>query len=99
MVFSRMQRLSLGFLTSQRAGDLMNRITSDTERIRHLIQEIFTTAVLQVITLTSVCVLLFTLEWRLALLVLLPAPLVSYLQVSIWRKVLRRLFHYQYRHP
>ncbi len=97
MVFSRMQRLSLGFLTSQRAGDLMNRITSDTERIRHLIQEIFTTAVLQVITLAAVSVLLFTLDWRLALLVLLPAPLVSYLQVSIWRKVLRRLFHYQYR--
>ncbi len=97
MVFSRMQQLSLGFLTSQRAGDLMNRITRDTERIRHLIQEIFTTAILQVIILTSVCVLLFTLEWRLALLVLLPAPLVSYLQVAIWRKVLRRLFHYQFR--
>ena len=30
----------------------MNRITRDTERIRHLIQEIFTTAILQVIILT-----------------------------------------------
>jgi ATP-binding cassette subfamily B protein len=97
MVFSRIQRLSLGFLTSQRAGDLMNRITSDTDRIRHLVQEIFTTAIYQVIILASVTVLLFALDWRLALLVLLPAPLVSYLQVAIWRKVLRRLFHNQYR--
>lgn len=97
MVFDRVQRLSLGFLTSQRAGDLMNRITSDTERIRHLIQEVFTTAILQVIILCSVSVLLFVLDWRLALLVLLPAPLVTYLQVTIWRKVLRRLFHKQFR--
>jgi len=97
MVFTRMQRLSLGFLTSQRAGDLMNRITSDTDRIRHLVQEIFTTAIYQVIILSTVSILLFTLDWRLALLVLLPAPLVTYLQVTIWRKVLRRLFHNQFR--
>lgn len=97
MVFTRMQKLSLGFLTSQRAGDLMNRITSDTERIRHLVQEIFTTAIYQVIILVSVSVLLFVLDWRLALLVLLPAPLVTYLQVTIWRRVLRRLFRYQFR--
>ena len=97
MVFTRMQQLSLGFLTSQRAGDVMTRITRDTERIRHLIQEVFTNAILQVIILVSVSVLLFTLDWRLALLVLLPAPFVSYLQVAIWRKVLRRMFHLQWR--
>src|SRR5699024_2797204 len=38
MVYEKIQNLSLGFLTSQRAGDLMNRVTSDTNRIRHLIQ-------------------------------------------------------------
>jgi ATP-binding cassette subfamily B protein len=97
MVFTRMQQLSLGFLTSQRAGDVMNRITRDTERIRHLVQEIFTNAILQVVILVSVTILLFTMDWRLALLVLLPAPFVSYLQVAIWRKVLHRLMRIQWR--
>jgi ATP-binding cassette subfamily B protein len=97
MVYARIQRLSLGFLTSQRAGDLMNRITGDTERIRHLIQEIFTTAIFQLLILISVSVLLFTMDWRLALLVVLPAPLVAYLQLYFWRRVLRQLFHKQWR--
>ena len=76
----------------------MNRITSDTERIRHLIQEIFMIcgsasdypgrsersslyAGLASSAAGAAC------RHRLSL----------YLQVSIWRKVLRRLFHYQYR--
>jgi len=97
MVYERIQRLSLGFLTSQRAGDLMNRITGDTERIRHLLQEIFTTAIYQILILISVSALLFYMDWRLALLVILPAPLVSFLQVYTWRVVLHKLFHKQWR--
>lgn len=97
LVFDRIQRLSLGFLTSQRAGDIMNRITSDTDRIRNLIQEICTMAILQLITLVSVSVLLFQTNALLALIVILPAPLVAYIQVFIWRHVLRKLSHKQWR--
>ncbi len=97
MVFDRIQRLSLGFLTSQRAGDLMNRITSDTDRIRQLIQEMATTAIYQLVILVSASVLLFRADWRLACVVLLPAPLVAQLHVYIWRNVLRKLFHRQWR--
>lgn len=97
MVFEKIQNLSLGFITSQRAGDLMNRVTSDTDRIRNMIQEVFTTAVFQVVMLVAVSTLLFTLDWRLALIVILPAPLVALLQTVIWRKVLWRLFRKQWR--
>jgi len=97
LVYERIQSLSLGFLTSQRAGDIMNRITSDTDRIRNLLQELFTTAVYQLIILVSASVLLFTADWRLALVVLLPAPLVAYLQRYIWKEVLWKLFRKQWR--
>ncbi|HEY4390041.1 MAG TPA: ABC transporter ATP-binding protein [Paenibacillus sp.] len=97
LVYERIQSLSLGFLTTQRAGDIMNRITSDTDRIRNLLQELFTTAVYQLIILVSASVLLFTADWRLALVVLLPAPFVAYLQRYIWKGVLWKLFHKQWR--
>lgn len=97
LVYEKIQNLSLGFLTSQRAGDLMNRVTSDTNRIRRLIQEVFTTAIYQMIMLVAVTVLLLMTDWRLALIVLLPAPFVAYLQVMTWRKVVRRLFRKQWR--
>ncbi|GIN72288.1 ABC transporter [Bacillus sp. J14TS2] len=97
MVYGKIQNLSLGFLTSQRAGDLMNRVTADTNRIRRLIQEVFTTAIYQIIVLISVTVLLFMTDWRLALIVLLPAPFVAYLQFMTWRVIVRRLFRKQWK--
>ncbi|GAA3400438.1 ABC transporter ATP-binding protein [Paenibacillus hodogayensis] len=97
MVYDKLQQLSLGFLTSQRAGDIMNRISSDTDRIRNLVQEMCTTAVFQCIMLVSAAYLLFQADWRLAFVVLLPAPLVAYLHAFIWKRVLWKLFHKQWR--
>lgn len=97
MVYGKIQHLSLGFLTSQRAGDMMNRISSDTDRIRQLIQELCTTAIFQVIVLISAAFLLFHADWRLACVVLLPAPIVAYLHYYIWKHVLGKLFHLQWR--
>ncbi|MHA7964893.1 ABC transporter ATP-binding protein [Paenibacillus sp. CAU 1782] len=97
LVYDKTQSLSLGFMTSQRAGDMMNRITSDTERIRQMIQELCTTAVFQFIMLVSASTLLFMADWRLAIVVLLPAPLVAILHRYIWKHVLNRLFHKQWR--
>jgi ATP-binding cassette subfamily B protein len=97
IVFDKIQSLSLGFITSQRAGDLMNRVTSDTDRIRNLIQEALTTAIFQIMVLISVSVLLFRADWQLALIVMIPAPLVAYLQVYVWRHVLSKMFHKQWR--
>lgn len=97
IVFERLQRLSLGYLSSQRAGDIMNRITADTDRIRHLIQELCTTAIYQLIILTASAALLFAADWRLAAVVLLPAPFVACLHYYIWRHVLNRLFRRQWR--
>lgn len=97
MVYDKIQNLSLGFLNSQRAGDVMNRVTSDTDRIRGLIQELTTTAIYQFVLLISVGILLFSADWKLALIVIVPAPLVAYLQVFIWRFVLRKVFHRQWR--
>ena len=75
----------------------MNRVTADTDRIRHLIQEMCTTAIYQLIILVASAALLFTADWRLALVVLLPAPFVAYLHYYIWRRVLHKLFHKQWR--
>lgn len=96
MVFDKTQTLSLGFMTSQRAGDLMNRISQDTDQIRFLLQEIFSTAIYQLVMLTAASTLLFAADWRLALIVLLPAPIVAYMHYYIWKYVLRRLFHKQW---
>jgi len=97
MVYEKLQSLSLGFMTSQRAGDLMNRVTADTDRIRQLIQELCTTAIYQMLLLVAASSMLFIADWRLACVVLLPAPIVAYMNTYIWKHVLWKLYHKQWR--
>lgn len=93
MVYNRIQELSLGFLTSQRAGALMNRITNDTNRIRTLIEDFGSSLLNQALLLLGVGLVLFVTDWRMALIVIIPAPLLTYFQRIMWKKVIHKLFH------
>ena len=97
MVYKRIQQLSLRFLTSQRAGDIMNRITRDTDRICGLINDVFLQLFFYGVLLVGISVLLFITDWRMALFVLLPTPIMAYIQMKVWRKILHRLYHRQFR--
>lgn len=96
-VFDKLQSLSIGFLTSQHAGDIINRITSDTNRIRSAIIDVCSSLVTQILTLIAVSVLLFAINWKMALIILIPAPLVGFLQYYFWVHVLHPLVHRQWR--
>ncbi len=96
-VYDRIQELSIGFLTSQRAGDIMNRITHDTNRICNLVQDFLSSLVYQGVVLIGVSTLMFMTDWRLALLILIPAPLMAYVQMKLWRLLLHKLFRRQFR--
>lgn len=96
-VFEKVQNLSIGFLTSQRAGDIINRITADTDRIRNTIVNVCGQLVRLAVLLVGVSILMFFIDWRMALVILLPAPLVAYLQYFFWTKILRRLMHRQWK--
>ena len=96
-VYKKIQELSLRFLTSQRAGDIMNRITHDVDRICGFINDLFLQAIHHCILLVGVSILLFMTDWRMAICILVPAPLLAYAQMKIWRKILHRLYHRQFR--
>jgi ATP-binding cassette subfamily B protein len=97
MIFNKLQTLSIGFLSSQRAGDIINRIGSDTERIRGAIMQFCGNLVVQLFTLISASILMFTLDWKMALIVIIPAPLVGYLQYYVWVHVIHKLVHKQWK--
>ncbi len=96
-VYRKLQELSLRFLTSQRAGDVMNRITHDVDRICGFVQDLFLQSIHHGMLLVGVSLLLFITDWRMALCILLPTPILGYAQMMIWRKVLRRLYHRQFK--
>ena len=84
ITFEKIQAMSLSRMSKRTSGELMNRVTEDTNRIQSFIVNDIGTAIEQLFTLVAISILIFTYDWRLALLVLLPAPLVILSHRLMW---------------
>jgi ATP-binding cassette subfamily B protein len=76
-LFDHLQRLSLGFFERNRAGVIISRLTNDVEAIDQLVTDGVTSLVQNTLTLLGTAILLFILDWRLALATLLVIPFMS----------------------
>ena len=76
-LFDHLQRLSLGFFERNRAGVIISRLTNDMEAIDQLVTDGVTSLVQNTLTLVGTAILLFILDWRLALATLLVIPFMS----------------------
>jgi ATP-binding cassette subfamily B protein len=76
-LFNHLQDLSLGFYERNRAGVLISRLTNDVEAIDQLVTDGVTSLVQNTLTLLGTAILLFVLDWRLALATLAVIPLMS----------------------
>jgi ATP-binding cassette subfamily B protein len=84
-LFSHLQKLSLGFFERNRAGVIISRLTNDVEAIDQLVTDGVTSLVQNVLTLVGTAVILFILDWRLALATCAVIPLMS-VATAIFRK-------------
>jgi ATP-binding cassette subfamily B protein len=76
-LFGHLQRLSLGFFERNRAGVIISRLTNDIEALDQLVTDGVTTLVQSTLTLLGTAILLFVLDWRLALATLAVIPAMS----------------------
>jgi ABC-type multidrug transport system fused ATPase/permease subunit len=76
-LFRHLQRLSLGFYERNRAGVILSRLTNDVEALDQLVTDGVTTLVQNTLTLIGTAIVLFFLDWRLALATLAVVPLMS----------------------
>jgi ABC-type multidrug transport system fused ATPase/permease subunit len=76
-LFSHVQRLGLGFHDSSRLGDIITRVTEDTRGVR----DMATTSLLQssaaLASIIGFIVMMFILDWQLAMVSLLTVPLLG----------------------
>jgi ABC-type multidrug transport system fused ATPase/permease subunit len=84
-LFRHLQRLSLGFFERNRAGVIISRLTNDVEAIDQLVTDGVTSLVQNTLMLIGTAILLFVLDWRLALATLSVIPLMSVATV-VFRK-------------
>jgi ATP-binding cassette subfamily B protein len=76
-LFAHLQRLSLGFYERNRAGVLISRLTNDVEAIDQLVTDGVTSLVQNSLTLLGTAIILFVLDWRLALATCSVIPLMG----------------------
>jgi ABC-type multidrug transport system fused ATPase/permease subunit len=76
-LFEHLQRLSLGFFERNRAGVIISRLTNDVEALDQLVTDGVSSLVQNTLTLIGTAILLFILDWRLALATLAVIPFMS----------------------
>ncbi len=75
--FAHLERLPLSFFQENRTGDLMSRATNDLSSVRMMIGPAVMYLANTIITAVVSLFLMFSLDVRLTLIVLLPLPIVS----------------------
>jgi ABC-type multidrug transport system fused ATPase/permease subunit len=90
-LFRHLQRLSLGFYERNRAGVIISRLTNDVEALDQLVTDGVTSLVQNTLTLVGSAVILFFLDWRLALATLTVMPALS-IATALFRKYSARAY-------
>lgn len=75
-LFAHIQKLSLDFFGRQKTGWIVSRLTNDIDTIDQLVTDGMTSLVTNGLTLAGAAVLLFVLDWRLALATLAIMPVL-----------------------
>ncbi|MBQ8474507.1 MAG: ABC transporter ATP-binding protein [Clostridia bacterium] len=95
MIFNKVEELSLAGVTKRTAGELMSRITNDTQQIRQFISDDFGGLVENISIIIAISIMLFSYDWKLALLILVPAPVVVVCHRLMWNHLGKR-YHRQW---
>ena len=86
-LYAHLQLLSLRFFDKRPTGTLIARVTRDTESLENVIMEGAQFFVSNILLLLAIGIVLFSMNWRLALLVLIPVPIVALLSRWFWKRI------------
>jgi len=86
-LFSHLQRLSLSFHDRTRSGELVSKISGDTNALKDVFSQTGFILASHALTFVGMFFLMFLLSWKLAFIALTTFPILAYTIVSLYRKV------------
>ena len=78
-LYEHIQRLSLSFFARKKTGGLITRVSADTDRLWEFLAFGIVDVSLSLVMLAGLSAVLLSLDWRLGLVMTLPAPLFCWL--------------------
>jgi ATP-binding cassette subfamily B protein len=93
-LYQTLQRLSLSYFDKRKLGSIMARITQDTSALNSFMNNTLHYYVVGTLRFVGACALLFALSWQLAIWVLLPSPIVAFLSIVFFKRLMRKYYRY-----
>src|SRR5439155_18468285 len=95
-VFRHLQSLSLKYFDKRPAGTLIARVTRDTQSLEVVLVESIQNFFSNILLFVGIGIVLLWMNWKLTLLVFIPAPVVLLLSKFSWDRMMnvwRRAWH------
>lgn len=78
LLYSRIIEQSIAFFSKNPTGRLMSAVTSDIEKVQNAVSQAAADALREIFTLVALATVIFSLDWRLALVSLLLTPFIIF---------------------
>ncbi|MEA4824643.1 MAG: ABC transporter ATP-binding protein [Clostridiaceae bacterium] len=88
--YDKVQRLSMANLSRKTTGDLLKRITQDTQKVREFLIDQGRFLLEMSVSFIVIGTILFIQNWKLALLVIVPAPVALFISTKVWNRIMLR---------
>ena len=75
-VYSRLQMLSVSYFDNRQTGEIMSRVTNDTEVVEEFVNHAADTLVCDSIMLVAMCAVMFGVNVKLAAIAIIPMPIL-----------------------
>ena len=82
----KIQRLPLNYYDTHTHGDVLSRTTTDIETISTSLQQIMTQLLTAIFTIIGIVIMMFTLNWQMALIALVVLPVALFVCSRIAKK-------------
>ncbi len=93
-LFQKLQEMSVAYYDRVSVGHLMSRITSDVEVMHGFVIQVTQGFLVNVFLTVAIGVMLFSLNARLAVLVLIPIPFVFLGTIFFWKRIYPNYYKY-----
>ncbi|HEV7703688.1 MAG TPA: ABC transporter transmembrane domain-containing protein [Gemmatimonadaceae bacterium] len=88
-VYRHLQSLPIGWFTRTKVGQIISRVLSDTEQTKTLVTQLVTQAISAAAMVTIYIAYLFGISWRLTLMAIVVAPVLTFALQPLLRKLRR----------
>ena len=96
-VYSKVQSLSLSDITRRTSGEIITRVTSDTQVTRDFLVDLSTDLIQMLLLFIAILSMLLAMNWALTLMILIPMPIAVLIFYS-FRRRMNRMYHRQWRY-